>query len=145
MNDKGCVLGTKTLQLPTNSFGSSTFSITFSHVKCINIMSMAWKQVQTPVNSQQHFWEMIESCLFRFKVPLWETQLVLVESCCLLSRASSRRSFALRFLYWQYSSAIGPRSSFWQTLLKKKIRGGKKMQQKAKLFLNCFQNNLQLP
>lgn len=65
------------------------------------------------------------------EVPLWAAQLVLVESCCLLSRASSRRSFALTLLYWQYSSAIGPRSSFWQALL---MQRGEKMQTLGETF-----------
>lgn len=50
--------------------------------------------------------------LISFQVHCEITQLLLVESFRLLSSASSRRSLALRFLYWQYSSAIGPRSSF---------------------------------
>lgn len=61
-----------------------------------------------------------------------KTQLVLVESCCLLSRASSRRSLALRLLYSQYSSAMGPRSSFWQAL--SKYMEERRCEQKAFIF-----------
>lgn len=90
----------------------SEFHPCFPHVKCIHLMSMAWKKDPAACRP-----DTTESCSVRSKSHCESTQLVLVEACCLLSRASSRRSFALSFLYWQYSSAIGPRSSFWQALL----------------------------
>lgn len=93
----------------------STNSIRSPHVKCTERM----KRVSDPLTLGPLFccFFLAADLLLFLPSPTVRTQLLLLESFCLLSRASSRRSLALRFLYWQYSSAIGPRSSFWHVLL----------------------------